>query len=409
MTDQARDPSTGGTSAAVQGLAILAGFEAAVRGVLLSVFPVAMYAAMGDARLVSSFYFAVGLISLVSGLLVPVLIRYLPRRWTYTCGAALYLLTALFGMIGGPFTLLALLTNSIATGTVFVCFNGYVMDTVAKPDLSKLETLRLFYGGIGWCLGPYIGVVVMDWWPGAPFALSGIAAAMMLAMFWYLRIGTRRVIARANRVPPNPFRYLGRFFMQPRLVAGWFFTVMRSIGWWVFIVYLSIYAVDKGLGDRIGGLVTSIAQFSLFASPLMLRWIQAHSVRHAVRTGFMIAAVAFTMGTVLAGFPWLAILSLMCGTVALVMLDICGGLPFLMSVKPSERDEMSAVYSSFRDVSAIVTPGVAWAVLQVAPVEAVFATCGLGMIAAWVVAGYLHPDLGVPGSRRVRLRVSVGP
>ena len=402
MTDHANDQPAGRSRAAVRGLATLAGIEAVVRGTLLSVFPLAMYRALGDAQLVSGFYFAVGLISLVSGLSVPVLTRYLPRRWVYTLGAGLYLVTALCGMIGGQFTAVALLASSIATGTVFVCFNGYVMDTVAKSDLSKLETLRLFYGGIGWGLGPVTGVWVMGWWPGAPFAISGVAAVVMLAMFWVLRLGSNRVISRARQASPNPLRYLGRFLAQPRLVAGWFFTVMRSCGWWVFIVYVSIFAVEKGLGDRVGGIATSIAQMALFASPLMLRWMQTRSVRRAVRTGFLWAAIAFGMGTVLAPWPWLTILALMCGTVCLILLDICGGLPFLMAVKPSERNEMSAVYSSFRDVSGIVTPGVAWAVLHVAPVEAVFATCGLGMLAAWVVAGFLHPDLGVPGRERVR-------
>ncbi len=402
MTDRAKDQAAAAPSAAIRGLATLAGFEAVVRGTLLSVFPLAMYRALGDAQLVSSFYFAVGLISLVSGLLVPVLTRYIPRRLAYTLGAGLYLVTAVCGMIGGPFTAVALLTNSIATGTVFVCFNGYVMDTVAKPDLGKLETLRLFYGGIGWGLGPVTGVWVMGWWPGAPFAISGVAAAVMLAMFWILRLGTNRVISRARSASPNPLRYLRRFFAQPRLVAGWFFTVMRSVGWWVFIVYVSIFAVENGLGDRVGGIATSLAQLFLFTSPLMLRWIEARSVRRAVRTGFLGAAIAFILGTVLAPWPWLTILALMCGTVCLILLDICGGLPFLMSVKPSERNEMSAVYSSFRDVSGIVTPGVAWAVLHVAPVEAVFATCGLGMLLAWAVAGFLHPDLGVPGAERAR-------
>ena len=50
-----------------------------------------------------------------------------------------------------------------------------------------------------------------------------------------------------------------------------------------------------------------------------------------------------------------------------MLLDVAGGLPFLMAVKPSERTEMAAVYSSFRDVSGILTPGVAWLVLLVAP------------------------------------------
>jgi predicted exporter len=84
----------------------------------------------------------------------------------------------------------------------------------------------------------------------------------------------------------------------------------------------------------------------------------------------------------------------MAASVFLVMLDVVGGLPFLMAVKPSERTEMSAVYSSFRDVSGILTPGAAWAVLLVAPLPGIFAAAGLGLGAAFVVAGWLHPRLG---------------
>ena len=71
-----------------------------------------------------------------------------------------------------------------------------------------------------------------------------------------------------------------------------------------------------------------------------------------------------------------------------------GGLPFLMSVKPSERTEMSAVYSSFRDVSGILTPGAAWLVLFFAPLPGIFVAAGIGLLAAWAVAGQLHPRLG---------------
>ena len=101
----------------------------------------------------------------------------------------------------------------------------------------------------------------------------------------------------------------------------------------------------------------------------------------------------------------------MLGAFFLVLLDICGGLPFLMSVKPSERTEMSAVYSSFRDVSGIVTPGVAWIVLQFAPVAAIFAACGLGLFCAWYLARNLHPQLGLSGAERARLRMGppIGP
>jgi len=79
---------------------------------------------------------------------------------------------------------------------------------------------------------------------------------------------------------------------------------------------------------------------------------------------------------------------------------VVGGLPFLMAVKPSERTEMSAVYSSFRDVSGIVTPGVAWLLLLALPLPAIFAAAGVGLGSAFLIAGRLHPRLGSPRPSR---------
>jgi len=87
---------------------------------------------------------------------------------------------------------------------------------------------------------------------------------------------------------------------------------------------------------------------------------------------------------------------------------VVAGLPFLMAVKPSQRTEMSAVYSSFRDVSGIITPGLAWVVLQFSPLAGVFVMAGVALLAAWMIAGTLHPDLGVPGAQRARARRATG-
>lgn len=196
------------------------------------------------------------------------------------------------------------------------------------------------------------------------------------------------------RPPPNPLAFLGRFFVQPRLVAGWLFAVIRSCGWWAYVVYLPIFAVENGLGTGLGGLLLSITNGALFLSPLMLRWMQARSVRHAVRMGFSVSALLFLLGGLSAHIPPLTAALLFVGSLFLILLDISAGLPFLMAVKPSERTEMSAIYSSFRDVSGILTPGAAWAVLLFAPVSGIFTAAAAALFSAFLVAGRLHPRLG---------------
>jgi hypothetical protein len=158
--------------------------------------------------------------------------------------------------------------------------------------------------------------------------------------------------------------------------------------------------VNEGLGAKLGGYALSGASALMFLTPLMLRWVEARSVRWAVRMGFMGAGLLFILATLLAGWPWAAVAALMVAAIFLVLLDMAGGLPFLLAVKPSERSEMAAIYSSFRDVSGILTPGLAWLVLLVAPLPGLFAAMGVLLLGNWLLAGVLHPMLGQPGARR---------
>ncbi|MCP5368307.1 MAG: MFS transporter [Hyphomicrobiales bacterium] len=381
----------------VRGFAVLAGIEAVARGILISVFPLAMYRAFQDAGTVSRIYFFVGIASTVCGLLVPWLTRFIPRRWMYSVGAALYLAGAALGVQGSPATTaLALLCFAVAVVTLFVCYNAYVLDFVAKSALGECETLRLFYSALAWTVGPAGGVWLMQWWAPAPFLVSALAGTALLGVFWWMRLGNGRLITRARAPAPNPLAFLRRFFAQPRLVAGWLFAVIRSCGWWIYVVYLPIFAIESGLGEDVGGIALSLSNGMLFLTPVMLAWMRRHPVRHTLRVGFLCAGGLFCAATpAAAAWPWLTVALLLAGTLFLILLDISAGLPFLMAVKPSERTEMSAVYSTFRDVSGILSPGAAWLVMLVMPVSAVFAAAGAGLFAAWAIAGRLHPRLGV--------------
>ena len=398
-TTQPKHPALG---PGVAEFATIAGLEALVRGATLAAFPLLMYRAWGDAQRVSELYFVVGLISLMTALAVPLLAQHLQRRRVYVTGLLFYVLSAACGMLGGKWVGIALLCNTMAAATSFVCFNAYVLDHVAKSEFARLESLRMFYGSLGWVLGPALGVYLLRYWHGAPFLMAGLGASSILFFIWKIRLGNGRAMTRQAASASHPWVYLKRFFLQPRLIGGWLFAVMRSCGWWIYFVYLGIYAVEHGLGDSVGGIATSVANMGLITAPLLFRWVQRRSVRSAIRAGFLLGAICFVLATLLSSIPWATVGALVLGSYCLVLLDVCAGLPFLMSVKPSERTEMSAVYSSFRDVSGILSPGLAWLVLQVTDVSGVFAAGGCALLLAWTISGRLHPQLGVPGAQRVR-------
>ncbi|MFN3663456.1 MFS transporter, partial [Yoonia sp.] len=264
----------------VRGFATLAGTEAVARGILISVFPLAMYNALQDAKVISEAYFIIGLVSLLTGLMVPFVTRFMPRRWVYVIGAVLFVAGSLLASSGSPAAVvLGLGMNTLSTVITFVCFNAYVMDYIAKIQLGRCETSRMFYSAAGWTIGPALGVTLYSWWPPAPFFVAAVAATIMLSLFLWMRLGNGKLITKSKRPPANPLAFLPRFAAQPRLVAGWLFAVIRSGGWWVYIVYLPIYALENGLGDRVGGIVLSMSNAALFVTPLMLRWMQKRSIR----------------------------------------------------------------------------------------------------------------------------------
>jgi MFS transporter, ACDE family, multidrug resistance protein len=379
----------------VRGFASLTGIEALIRGSLISVFPLAMYRHFGDAMAVSRAYLLIGIFSLITALTVPWLSRKMPRRWIYTAGGFLYLVGTAMAVAGPgrliPFALLACTTATVVT---FVCLNAYVLDYIGRAELGKCETSRMFYSAFAWTVGPAGGVWLMEWWYPAPFLFAGLMAGVLIAVFWWMRLGNGKLIVKARAPAPNPYSFLPRFAVQPRLVAGWLFAVMRSCGWWVYVVYLPIFVVESGMPAKTGGVLLSMSNALLFLTPVMLRFVQHQGIRQAVRFGFLFSGTAFILSPLLADMPWLVVVVLFTGSAALALLDICGGLPFLMAVKPSERTEMSAVYSTYRDVSGVLAPGAASLVLLAAPLTAIFAAAGAGLLVAWHIARRLHPRLG---------------
>ena len=177
----------------VSSFAFLASLEAGVRGILLSVMPLAIYREVGDAAIVSRTYFLVGIVSLIAGLLVPWGTRLIPRRWMMTIGAGLYLVGMVFALVGGAAGLtMALMSNAVATITLWVCLNAYLLDYFVRADIGRAESRRMFYSAAMWTAGPVAGIWLMDVWYPAPFLLAGGFAIAIIVAFWRAAHGRRQ-------------------------------------------------------------------------------------------------------------------------------------------------------------------------------------------------------------------------
>lgn len=393
--DRSEQDRAGRARAGVRQFALLAALEATSRSVLISVYPILMYRSLGDAKTVSEVYFAIGVTALAAALMTPWIGRFVPRRFLYTGAGALMFAASMVGLFGGlAFIPFAVAMNAVALVVLTINLSAYLMDFIERTAMGRNEAMRLVYSGLPWSVGPYLGVWLMDRHPTAPFLLSAAAGAAQMAWFWYLRLGDGKVIAKATKPPANPFAFLPRFFRQPLLVAGWTFAVMRSVGWAIFMIYLPIFAVEAGMDASIGGLSMSIANAFLFLTPVVMRLLNATNVRIMIAGGFAGAGILFVAATIATPAPPLAVMLLVAATIFLVSLDVTGGLPLLMSVKPSERAEAAAVYATFRDVSAVISPGFARIILAFGPLPAVFGACGAALIGCALLARRLHPRLG---------------
>ena len=154
----------------VKAFATLSALESVARGILVSVLPIAMYRVFSDAKVVSEIYFLIGVLSFLTALAVPWISRFIPRRWLYSGAITTLIIGSAIGALSDSWVLaigLGLIT--LAVVVIMVCFNAYVMDYISRTRLGECESLRLFYSGAAWTIGPFLGVWLMGIWRPAPF------------------------------------------------------------------------------------------------------------------------------------------------------------------------------------------------------------------------------------------------
>ncbi len=356
-----------------------------VRALLITVVPLSAHAFLGDAQLVSVLFFAVSLAGLLGSLAIPSLVHGIGRRYVFSTGITLSVAAAALMSIGTMGWFIAgMLANALSIAALEVALNLYIMDHIPRRQLGRFEPMRVFFAAGMWTIGPWLGVWLhANAGPEAPFALASATSVLTIIYFLYLRLTENPAVATARKPPPNPLKYLVRFFAQPRLRLAWGLAVGRSAWWSMYFIYAPIHVVNSGLGAVWAGAIVSFGTASFFLVPIWSRIGRRHGLRRLLIWGYLAAGLT-SIGVALSAGP-ISVAVLILAAAMAGIIDAAGNVPFLRAVHPHERPEMTTVYNSFRGVSQTVPPGIFALLLKAFELPAVFVAGGAAMAGlAWL-------------------------
>lgn len=371
--------------------ALLFVLESLARATLLTIVPLQAYALLGQAREVSLLYVLVGITGLASSFTIPLLIRRFRRRWVYAMGAVLLIATAaLLATRTLPGQALAMLCRAVAAAALNITLSLYVMDYIRKRDLVRSEPLRMGFSGVAWAIGPLLGVTLYEKvGHGSAELVSALFSTLLLLYFGYLRLTENPAVAAATRPVADPRANIRRFLSQPRLRLAWYLAFVRSVYWSMFFTYPPVYFVQQGIGGTAAGLLASAGNALLLLAPLAGRLAGRTGLRRPIMCAMTGAGAMCLVAAIGYHLPWLVAASLLCGAMGAVTLDALANIPFLRSVHPYERPQMTTVFRTYIDLSDLL-PAMLYSVLLIVfDLRAVFVTTALIMLSGAMLARFL--------------------
>jgi MFS family permease len=378
--------------------AALFAVESFVRALNATVVSLQAYDILGTAQKVSVLSTLVSLAVLVATLFLPLMLGRLRRRWAYTLGIVMMMAASLAlasHVVAGQAT--GMLLRNLGAAVMNITLQLYIMDHIRRADLARSEPLRLSLSTFSWTAGPALGVwLYVHYGPWAPQLLVIASAAVLLALFWHLRLSDSVNAGPAAAVAPfNALQNLKRFMAQPRLRLAWLIAFGRSCFWVTFFIYGPLLLVEAGLPKTVGGLMISASQVVLLTAWLSGRFAIRFGVRSVIAAAFAVCAVtSLTAGIAGTAAPYVAIACLLTGSLAASALDGVGGIPFLRAVRHRERPEMAAVYRTYIDCSELIPAFIFAFALLFFPIGIVFVILAAALfVIAWVSWRYLPRSL----------------
>ena len=166
---------------------------------------------------------------------------------------------------------------------------------------------------------------------------------------------------RSPTVPAttSPLKTVPRFFRQPRLRLAYAITTTRSIFWMAVFVYGPIYVIEAGLPAWVGGAMLSSVSALLLLAPFVNRVAERNGVRWVVTRAFTAITVGLVALAIIGDARPIGLVAWGFAAIGGASLDVVGNIPFMRMVRPSERIAMTGVFSTWREVSSLIAPGIA--------------------------------------------------
>jgi MFS family permease len=374
--------------------AILFTIESLARASVATVVSVQAYDLLQSSQKVSLLFTAVGIVSLIGTLVVPLIIGRTARRFVYTFGAiCLILAAAAFAAHTLPGQTIGMLIRVFGTACLNITTSLYILDHIRRHDLVRAEPMRLTYSTLSWTIGPALGVwLYTRYGVWAPQVFSVFWTLVLLALFWYLRLSESRIIqaARVNK-PGNPLRNVWRFAVQPRLRLAWLIAFGRSCFWSLFFIYAPLLMITSGLGKEAGGILVSAGNAVLIFAMAFGKLSERFTIRRVIAFAFGVIGIT-TIAAGLAGieYPYFAALMLLIAAIGATAVDGVGGLPFMRAVHYHERAEMAGVYRTYVDIAELIPTFIYSILLLFLPLGSVFVVMGAwGLVCGLIAWRYL--------------------
>lgn len=347
-----------------------------------AVIPIQALALFGDAQRVSVFFFSVSFAGLFGAFIIPLLVHMAGRRAVFILGVSLIVVSSLsMAFDEAIYLIIGYALRIFGFLCLDVTFEVAIMERIPRRDFTRFEPVRMFAMALGLVIGPWLGMkltLVAGIW--LPFLTVAVLVAVVGAYVLRIRlVEPLRQAAVASR-PPNPLRFVPRFWRQPRLRLAWTLALGRSAWWTMFFIYAPIYCVESGLGDEMAGVILSLASIPMLLIPLWGRVMRRTGMRRFLAFSYL-AAGTVTMAVALAAHsPWIGVAVLLAAAFGASLIDTVGNALFLRAVHPHERPEMASVFTTYREIAHLGPPGLFSALLTVFALPSVFIASGLSLI-----------------------------